>query len=159
MKRGRVATVYVMEDGNDRRKVGHSVNPLRRSVELGKDSTARRPRAPTVRPGIQGREGGPSLLRLAGKRLKGELFSASIEECVAAIERAERIVAGVEPDAGPASELLCVKLDDKRFDRIEDWRRQQPGKIPNRTDAIRALIDEGLASFKRREGAKERKPR
>jgi hypothetical protein len=58
------------------------------------------------------------------------------------------------------TELVGLRFTAEKLDEIEHWRRAQPGKIPNRTDAIRTLIDEGLASFKRKnEGAKERKPR
>jgi hypothetical protein len=52
------------------------------------------------------------------------------------------------------SELVGVRFTADKIDEIEEWRRVQP-KIPSRTDAIRALIDEGLASFKRK--TKERK--
>jgi hypothetical protein len=52
------------------------------------------------------------------------------------------------------SELVGLRLTVDKIDEIEEWRRAQP-KIPSRTDAIRELIDEGLASFRRK--AKERK--
>jgi Arc/MetJ-type ribon-helix-helix transcriptional regulator len=57
------------------------------------------------------------------------------------------------------SELVGVRFTAEKLDEIEEWRREQPGKIPNRTDAIRALIDEGLASYKRRAAEKPGKGR
>jgi hypothetical protein len=47
------------------------------------------------------------------------------------------------------SELVGVRFTAEKIDEIEEWRRVQP-VIPSRTDAIRALVDEGLASFKRK---------
>jgi hypothetical protein len=47
------------------------------------------------------------------------------------------------------SELVGVRFTAEKLMEIEEWRRLQP-IIPNRTDAIRALVDEGLASFRRK---------
>jgi hypothetical protein len=51
------------------------------------------------------------------------------------------------------SELVGVRFTAEKLMEIEEWRRLQT-VIPSRTDAIRALVDEGLASFKRRAGKK-----
>lgn len=56
------------------------------------------------------------------------------------------------------SELVGVRFTAEKMGEIEDWWRGQRS-IRNRVDAIRALVDEGLESFKKKEGAKERKPR
>ena len=46
-----------------------------------------------------------------------------------------------------------VPFDQARLDRIEEWRgRQRP--IPAEAEAIRMLVDEGLASHAKREGTK-----
>ncbi len=37
-----------------------------------------------------------------------------------------------------------LKLEGDFFSRIEEWRRSHP-KIPSRTDAIRRLVERGLA--------------
>jgi hypothetical protein len=55
------------------------------------------------------------------------------------------------------SELVGVRFTAEKLMEIEEWRRVQP-VIPSRTDAIRALVDEGLASFKRKVD-KQGKPR
>jgi hypothetical protein len=47
------------------------------------------------------------------------------------------------------SELVGVRFLPEQFDAIEQWRREQP-KIPQRPEAIRILVEEGLASFKRK---------
>lgn len=46
------------------------------------------------------------------------------------------------------SELVGLRFTPEKLDEIEDWRRAHPGKIPNRTDAIRMLIDVGLDAYK-----------
>jgi hypothetical protein len=102
------------------------------------------------------------LLKLAGKHIEKEMFSATLSECVAAIERAERIVAGLEP-AVPGVNMSDIKPTGIRLlhglDReIEDWRRTQ-ATIPAKGTAIRELVRLGLEYSKLREGAKERKPR
>lgn len=158
MRRGRVATVYVMEDDAGRRKIGHSANPSRRSFEIGKTPLRVVHEHQPSSHAYKIEKAAHRLLRLAGKHIEGELFTASIEECVAAIERAERIVAGLEPDVGPVIELVGVRFTAEKMEEIEDWWRNQR-TIRNRVDAIRALVDEGLESFKKKDGAKERKPR
>ena len=55
------------------------------------------------------------------------------------------------------TELVGVRFTAEAISEIEEWRRQQP-LIPSRTDAIRELVAEGLASFKRKAEA-ETKPK
>jgi hypothetical protein len=47
------------------------------------------------------------------------------------------------------SELVGVRFTVEKLKEVEEWRRVQT-VIPSRTDAIRALVEEGLASFKRK---------
>jgi hypothetical protein len=54
------------------------------------------------------------------------------------------------------SELVGVRFTAEKMEEIEDWWRNQR-TIRNRVDAVRALVDEGLESFKKKEAAKERK--
>jgi hypothetical protein len=56
------------------------------------------------------------------------------------------------------SELVGVRFTADKISEIEEWRRLQP-VIPSRTDAIRALVDEGLASHKRKAAEKGEKPK
>jgi hypothetical protein len=52
------------------------------------------------------------------------------------------------------SELIGVRFSEEAILEIEEWRRKQP-TIPSRTDAIRWLVQKGLASAKSR-GSKPR---
>jgi hypothetical protein len=54
------------------------------------------------------------------------------------------------------SELVGVRFTADKISEIEEWRRLQP-VIPSRTDAIRALVDEGLASYGRKAAEKGEK--
>ena len=136
-----------MEDDAGRRKVGHSDNPMRRSFELGSTplsllyATKFSPNAYRVERTAH------RILRVAGKHIKGEWFTASLDECVAAIERAERIVAGLEPDVKADAVLVGVRFTFEKLNEIEAWRRRQP-KMPSRGDAIRHLVRQGLASVR-----------
>ena len=51
------------------------------------------------------------------------------------------------------TELVGVRFTAEAISEIEEWRRQQP-VIPSRTDAIRELVQEGLASFRRKADAR-----
>ncbi len=55
----------------------------------------------------------------------------------------------------PESETEGIRLLAPKswYQRVDEWRRQQPD-IPNRSEAIRRLVDRGLAEG---EGAKARK--
>lgn len=53
------------------------------------------------------------------------------------------------------TELVGVRLSAELFEAIEQWRREQP-KIPTRPDAIRDLVEEGLASYRRKKTDKKR---
>ncbi len=51
--------------------------------------------------------------------------------------------------ADKMTELVGVRFTPEAISEIEEWRRQQV-VIPSRTDAIRELVREGLASYKRK---------
>jgi hypothetical protein len=51
------------------------------------------------------------------------------------------------------TELVGVRFTAEAISEIEEWRRQQP-IIPSRTDAIRELVREGLASYRRKTDAR-----
>lgn len=91
-----LAHVYIMED-RGAFKVGHSKNPHGRRKQLGAHLTIVHALAPMINAQRVERLA-HRLLALAGKRIAGELFSATLDEAKAAIERAERIAAGIEPD-------------------------------------------------------------
>jgi hypothetical protein len=51
------------------------------------------------------------------------------------------------------SELVGVRFTAEAISEIEEWRRLQ-AVIPSRTDAIRELVREGLASYRRKAAEK-----
>jgi hypothetical protein len=55
------------------------------------------------------------------------------------------------------SELVGVRFEPDLFNQIEEWRRQQ-ARIPQRPEAIRALVVKGLAASKTEAERKGRKP-
>ena len=46
--------------------------------------------------------------------------------------------------------IIPVAMDDDLVKRIDDYRRTIEGSIPSRSEAIRRLIEEGLASHKKK---------
>jgi hypothetical protein len=44
---------------------------------------------------------------------------------------------------------VLIAFDDGRLDAIDEWRRKQPD-LPNRSEAIRRLVDLALGAPKRR---------
>lgn len=110
----KVAAVYVMDDDvYDRRKVGHSMEPPQRAIDL---SWKRKPLKIVHTSNVSAQackveKTAHRLLTLAGKHIDAEWFSASIDECIEAIERAERIVAGLEPLPPPGFISASIRLD------------------------------------------------
>jgi metal-responsive CopG/Arc/MetJ family transcriptional regulator len=51
------------------------------------------------------------------------------------------------------TELVGVRFTAEAISEIEEWRRQQ-SVIPSRTDAIRDLVREGIASYRRKADAR-----
>lgn len=45
---------------------------------------------------------------------------------------------------GIETERLQIVAPRTWVDRIEDWRRKQPGRIPSKSEAIRILVDRAL---------------
>jgi hypothetical protein len=58
-----------------------------------------------------------------------------------------RTVSMAKGKAAKMTELVGVRFTAEALHAIEEWRRQQP-VIPSRTDAIRALVQKGLAASK-----------
>ena len=48
-------------------------------------------------------------------------------------------------EEGAATERVQIVAPPSWVDRVEEWRRKQP-RIPNRSEAIRILVDRALAS-------------
>ena len=47
---------------------------------------------------------------------------------------------------GVDTERLQIVAPTTWVDRIEAWRRKQPGRIPSKSEAIRILVDRALAA-------------
>ena len=148
MKALKWETVYVM-DGGEQRKVGRSNNPSRRKPEVSERkrqiSVAYTSRYSAEAGRIE--RAAHRLLKLAGKHIKGEWFSATVDECIEAIERAERVVAGIDPPI-PPDVATSVRLQDEMISEVDDWRAlQRP--IPSRGEAVAALALLGLEAYAR----------
>jgi hypothetical protein len=93
------------------------------------------------------------LLKLAGKHIENEWFSASLDERIEAIARAERVVAGLEPSL--ALDILTpIRLRKELNQEIEEWRATQR-PIPSKGEAIRILVREALDLHKRKAAGKK----
>ncbi len=56
----------------------------------------------------------------------------------------------VEPDGEKAEvrkQIVCTK---RWADRIEDWRRRQPGRIPTWSEAVRILVERAMDADEKR---------
>lgn len=87
--------VYVMRGADGLVKVGYSNKPERRAKQVGNvieiaHTSAFLEDAETIERGAH------KLLRLAGRHIRAEWFSATVKEAIGAIERAQRIAAGLE---------------------------------------------------------------
>jgi hypothetical protein len=51
----------------------------------------------------------------------------------------------VEPSA-LQKHLIQIKVSEEFVNKIDDWCRAQPGKIPPRTEAIRRLVEQALSA-------------
>jgi len=52
---------------------------------------------------------------------------------------------------------LLIAFSEEQLQLLDVWRAKQPG-IPNRSEAIRALVDAGLTASATEKGAEARKP-
>lgn len=143
-------SVYVMERGDGALKIGHSRKPARRSGELG--------RIPILFVGTARDDAerveklAHRVLTLAGRRVRGqrEWFWTTLADAEAAIARAERIVAGLEPEpskpprqSDPNFELVTIALPRAMITAI-DFHRGKLCDAPSRSQFIRELIAKGL---------------
>lgn len=56
----------------------------------------------------------------------------------------DRVTRRVEPDGEKAEVRKQIVCTQRWSDRIEDWRRQQPGRIPTFSEAVRILVERAL---------------
>lgn len=147
MKPGVPASVYVVDDPrHGLRKVGMSMNVDGRLRQFRLRREHLRYTSAATLKALQVEQVAHRLLELAGKRVREELFSATIEECIAAIERAERIVRGLEPapPPRPKKQPKSLALNTALLDRLEAWiaSREMPvSKTAVFETALREFLD------------------
>ncbi len=92
------AKLYVLDDGAGRIKIGSSNDPRRRRLQLGDHLRLVETREHVEAVMLEGMA--QRLLAMAGKRVprKRDWFYASLEDARIAVDRAERILAGAEPE-------------------------------------------------------------
>jgi hypothetical protein len=65
---------------------------------------------------------------------------------------ARAVTRRVEPDGEKAEVRKQIVCTQRWSDRIEDWRRQQPGRIPTFSEAVRILVEQALDAGEKRRG-------
>ena len=65
---------------------------------------------------------------------------------------ARAVTRRVEPDGEKAEVRKQIVCTQRWSDRIEDWRRQQPGRIPTFSEAVRILVEQALDAGERSNG-------
>lgn len=152
MKTGVPASVYVLEDPRaGLRKVGFSMNIPERMRQLRLRPAHLRYTSEATLQALKVEQIAHRLLELAGKRVRDELFSATVEECIAAIERAERVVLGLEPapPARPKKKIKQLAFDAGLLARVDAWiaGREIP---PTRTAVFETALREFLERRERK---------
>ncbi len=61
----------------------------------------------------------------------------------------EGVTRRVEPEGEMATERKQIVATPRWVARIDEWRRQQPGRIPTWSEAVRLLVDAGLDATSR----------
>lgn len=147
----RDAYVYVMERSDGSMKIGSSMQPDRRRLELCGVRILHS--VPNGNP-YRVEHIAHRLLTVAGKRVKGqrECFWVSLEEAVSAIDRAERIVSGREPEpAWPVTHVAkTYRLEEPILKEMERFREDFPlGPSDTRlvNEAIRQFLDQERQRF------------
>jgi hypothetical protein len=139
------ARIYVMR-GQHGLKIGHSGDPQRRLEQVGADAIEHETDVLEHAQLIE--HTAHRLLRLAGKHVRGEWFSATLHEAVDAIERAERIAAGQElPLVRPirakkqqTGKVVTLSLPIWMLDEIDNINRDERYGQADRASLVREAI-------------------
>ncbi len=149
MKTGYSAVVYVMDAGDGLLKVGHSADALSRSRELyGEISRVLYQSSPSL---VAYRVECAAHALLADKRVRGELFSAGLQECIDAISQAEMATDGFAPVFKPCAlkSQLTVKMGAAILQQLRTWIAAQPAP-----PSLSAVVEAALREFLRRNRGK-----
>jgi len=132
------AFVYVIGCADGPYKVGYSASPGNRLFALGLGSRPGYAVLHTVECSRARDVEQMAHHLLQEDRIKGEWFTASLEKCREAIDRAHELVQ--QGHSIPPSERLELHVTLAFLRRIDDWRRAQPD-LPSRSEAIRRIVD------------------
>lgn len=144
------ARIYVLRGEDGLVKVGHSVNVERRAKQIG--GVAGIAHVTEVKEQVELIERtAHRLLRLAGKKVRGEWFSATLKEAVAAIELAERIANGIElplvthprVPSGRAMTPVTIWLPDELLEAVDAVIEDREGQT-DRGSVIREYLAKGF---------------
>jgi len=143
------AKIYILHGDNGLVKVGHSTRVEKRIKEIrGVAGIAHLTEIKANAELIE--RTAHRLLKLAGKHVKDEWFSATVAEALEAIERAERIAEGLElgldrmPPKPATGHHVTLYLSSETIERIDRCRRMLPAMV-TRTAFINAAIDHWIA--------------
>lgn len=137
--------VYVMEGEDGLVKVGYSCQVDARARQIGNVVsiayvTKEKQEAERIERSAH------RLLRLAGKRVRGEWFSATVAEAIDAIERAERIAEGLELalDARPLSKPKPVEKTPFRlsYETLAELQRLADADRRSLTNYIEIVLED-----------------
>lgn len=139
------AQVYILQAEDGTIKVGHSVNPEKRMHQLGRSGLKVVHASGMIVDAEKVERAAHKLLKLAGKHVRGEWFSASIQEALDAIDVAQRIADGLDVLPGRDT-FLQMRIADEIVAKLDDLRRVE-ADLPSRSEMIRRLIEraDGMA--------------
>ena len=157
MTGGKIAAVYVMADEAGRHKVGNSCNPQRRSFQILEGGRRLRVvhESRYSEQACKIEKTAHRLLKLAGKHIEGEWFSASLDECIEAISRAEAVVAGEAPapENPDGTMVVTIRLGPNDVKELRDIAEAEHRKLAN---YLAMVIEKHLADVREKRGAKKR---
>ena len=148
------ARIFVIQDDDGAIKVGHSTDPNRRVHQLERASLKIVHVSDVYVEAERVERAAHRLLAWAGKRIspKGDWFSASLEEAIAAINKAALIADGLEPMPPPApsvrtkapTERILIRFPRHILDAVQEIVVER-GNVTERATIIRELVAEALA--------------
>lgn len=145
------AKIYVLQGDDGLVKVGHSVSVERRARQIGGVTIAHQTQIKEQAEIIE--RTAHRLLRLAGKGVRSEWFSATVAEAIDAIRRAERIANGLEldlarirPVRNPPKPLITIEITEEQLAAIDAIISEREG-VPDRTTIIREMLTKGLKAY------------
>jgi len=131
------ARVYIMKSDDGRLKIGHSVDPSRRSKQLGVAVSIMH-ETDVLDQAERIERLAHRVLALSGKHLCGEWFDATVEDAISAIDIAVRQAESVElplggrlnfPSRGGITPTLTLRLPQEIRDKLEQMAERDRRKL------------------------------